>query len=93
LEVTDLEAGYGMSRVLFGVSLRVRRGRWWRSWDATGWEIPTLKAIGILPATRVVLDGRDVSRVPSHLIARAGVGYVPQDRRIFPISRSARTWR
>jgi len=88
LEVTDLEAGYGMSRVLFGISLRVRRGEVVALLGRNGaGKSTTLKAImGILPATagRVVLDGRDVSRVPSHLIARAGVGYVPQDRRIFP---------
>jgi len=88
LEVTDLEAGYGMSRVLFGVSLHVRRGEVVALLGRNGaGKSTTLKAImGILPRTtgRVVLDGRDVSRLPSHLIARAGVGYVPQDRRIFP---------
>ena len=88
LEVTDLEAGYGMSRVLFGVNLRVRRGEVVALLGRNGaGKSTTLKAImGILPRTtgRVVLDGRDVSRLPSHLIARAGVGYVPQDRRIFP---------
>ena len=88
LEVTDLQAGYGMSRVLFGVSLHVRRGEVVALLGRNGaGKSTTLKAImGILPRTtgRVVLDGRDVSRLPSHLIARAGVGYVPQDRRIFP---------
>ena len=88
LEVMDLEAGYGMGRVLFGVSLRVRRGEVVALLGRNGaGKSTTLKAImGILHPTtgRVVFDGRDVSRLPSHLIARAGVGYVPQDRRIFP---------
>jgi branched-chain amino acid transport system ATP-binding protein len=88
LDVTDLEAGYGMSRVLFGLSLHVRRGEVVALLGRNGaGKTTTLKAImGILPPTagRVIFDGRDLSRLPSHLIARAGIGYVPQDRRIFP---------
>ncbi len=88
LEVEGLEAGYGMGRVLFGVSLCVRRGEVVALLGRNGaGKSTTLKAImGIVPPTagRVVLDGRDVSRLPSHRIAAAGVGYVPQDRRIFP---------
>ncbi len=87
LEVTGLEAGYGMSRILFGLSLRVRRGEVVALLGRNGaGKTTTLKALmGIVPATagRVNFDGRDVSRLPSHLIARAGIGYVPQDRRIF----------
>jgi len=88
LEVTDLEAGYGMSRVLFGVSLRVRLGEVVALLGRNGaGKTTTLKAVmGILSPTagRVIFDGRDVSRLPSHLISRSGIGYVPQDRRIFP---------
>lgn len=88
LEVADLEAGYGMSRVLFRVNLRVQRGEVVALLGRNGaGKSTTLKAImGLLPPTagRVFFDGRDVSRLPSHLIARAGIGYVPQDRRIFP---------
>jgi branched-chain amino acid transport system ATP-binding protein len=88
LEVADLEAGYGMSRVLFRVNLRVQRGEVVALLGRNGaGKSTTLKAImGILPPTagRVFFDGRDMSRLPSHLIARAGIGYVPQDRRIFP---------
>jgi branched-chain amino acid transport system ATP-binding protein len=88
LEVTDLEAGYGMNRVLFGVSLRVQRGEVVALLGRNGaGKTTTLKAImGIVPPTagRVIFEGRDVSRLPSHQIARAGIGYVPQERRIFP---------
>ena len=88
LAVADLDAGYGMSRVLFGVSLRVGRGEVVALLGRNGaGKTTTLKAImGIVPPTagRVVFEGRDVSRLPSHQIARAGIGYVPQERRIFP---------
>jgi branched-chain amino acid transport system ATP-binding protein len=88
LEVADLEAGYGMSRVLFGVNLRVQQGEVVALLGRNGaGKSTTLKVImGILSPTagRVFFDGRDLSRLPSHLIARAGIGYVPQDRRIFP---------
>ena len=88
LEVMNIEAGYGMGRVLFGVSLRVRCGEVVALLGRNGaGKTTTLKTImGLLRPTtgRVVFDGRDVSCLPSHLIARAGIGYVPQDRRIFP---------
>ena len=88
LEVTDLEAGYGLGCVLFGVSLRVVRGEVVALLGRNGaGKTTTLKAVmGLLPSTagRVVFDGRDISGLPSHMIARSGIGYVPQDRRIFP---------
>lgn len=88
LEVANLRAGYGMSRVLFGVSLRVRRGEVVAVLGRNGaGKSTTLKAImGLVPPTagRVLLEGRDLSGLPPHTIARAGIGYVPQERRIFP---------
>lgn len=88
LEVAGLQAGYGMSRVLFGVSLRVEQGEVVALLGRNGaGKSTTLKAImGSVPITggRVLLDGCDVSHHPPHLMARAGMGYVPQDRRIFP---------
>jgi branched-chain amino acid transport system ATP-binding protein len=88
LEVVDLRAGYGLSRVLFGVNLRVDRGEVVAVLGRNGaGKTTTLKAImGLVSVTagRVLLDGCDVSRLSAHAIARAGIGYVPQERRIFP---------
>jgi len=88
LEVTDLEVCYGLSQVLFGVSLRVAPGEVVALLGRNGaGKSTTLKAImGIVPpaAGRVRLDGAELTGEPPYAIARRGVGFVPQERRIFP---------
>jgi branched-chain amino acid transport system ATP-binding protein len=88
LELSNLQAGYGVSRILFGVSLRADRGEIVALLGRNGaGKSTTLKAImGIAPpsAGQVVLDGADLTGLAPYLIARAGIGYVPQDRRVFP---------
>ena len=88
LELSNLHAGYGVSRILFGVSLHADRGEVVALLGRNGAGKSTaLKAImGIVPlsAGHVLLDGAELGGLPPYLIARAGIGYVPQDRRIFP---------
>ena len=87
LEVRGLEAGYGRARVLFGVELEVRAGEVVALLGRNGaGKSTTLKAIMSLLATRageVKFDGRRIDGLEPHDIARLGLGYVPEDRRIF----------
>jgi branched-chain amino acid transport system ATP-binding protein len=87
LEVEGLKAGYGPAEVLFGVSLTLRRGEVAALMGRNGaGKSTTLKAImGLLPPRdgRVRFAGTDITGWPPFRIARLGLGYVPEDRRIF----------
>ena len=87
LEVEGLEAAYGSARVLFGVSLALAPGEVVALMGRNGaGKSTTLKAImGLVPARarRLAFAGRDIAGLPAHRIARLGLGYVPEDRRIF----------
>lgn len=87
LEVKDLHAAYGLSRVLFGVSLEVRRGECICLLGRNGvGKSTTLRAIMGLTspsAGTVRWHERDVTGWAPNRAARAGVGFVPEDRRIF----------
>jgi branched-chain amino acid transport system ATP-binding protein len=87
LAVEGLRAAYGLAEVLFGVDLALRRGEVVALMGRNGaGKTTTLKAImGLLPATggRVLFEGRDVTRREPFRIARLGLGYVPEERRIF----------
>ena len=99
LEVRGLEAGYGRATILFDVSFDVGQGEAVALLGRNGaGKSTTLKAIaGWLKPSRgnVRLDGRRIDGAPSYRIARAGLGFVPEGRRIFSgltvaqISRSA----
>ncbi|HEV2280896.1 MAG TPA: ABC transporter ATP-binding protein [bacterium] len=88
LAVDDIHTYYGDSHVLQGVSLEVRPGAVTALLGRNGMGKTTLirSVVGFARPRRgrVVFDGRDITRVPSHEIARAGIGLVPQGRRIFP---------
>jgi branched-chain amino acid transport system ATP-binding protein len=88
LVAEGLEAFYGTSQVLFGMSLAVRRGETLALLGRNGaGKSTTMKAIiGLLPsrAGSVRLNGVEMRGLPPHRIARAGVGFVPEDRQIFP---------
>ena len=87
LEVEGLRAGYGPAEILFGVSLRLARGEVAALMGRNGaGKSTTLKAImGLVPsrAGRVRFMGRDIAGLAAFRIARLGLGYVPEDRRIF----------
>jgi branched-chain amino acid transport system ATP-binding protein len=87
LEVQGLDAWYGKSQVLRGVDLQVGRGEIVAILGRNGAGRSTaLKAImgGVVRSGRVMFDGVDIGRLPPHAIARLGLGYVPEDRAIFP---------
>ena len=87
IEVRGLEAGYGRAAVLFGIALEARRGEVVALLGRNGaGKSTTLKAImGLVPprAGEVRFDGRRIDRLEPHRIARLGLGYVPEERRIF----------
>jgi branched-chain amino acid transport system ATP-binding protein len=87
LVVDDVCAAYGLSRVLFGVSLRVDRGECVCLLGRNGvGKTTTLRAImGLTPPSsgRILWKGDDATGWPPHRAARSGVGFVPEDRRVF----------
>ncbi len=87
LEVHDIHAAYGSSRVLFGISLNVARGECVCLLGRNGvGKTTTMRAImGLTPPSSgsIVFDGTDITGSPPHRIARLGIGFVPEDRRIF----------
>ncbi|GCL64858.1 ABC transporter ATP-binding protein [Pseudaquabacterium pictum] len=87
LQVDGLNAWYGAAQILFGVGLEVRRGEVVALMGRNGaGKSTTLKAtMGMLQrrSGQVSFMGRDIARAEPHAIARAGLGYVPEDRRIF----------
>jgi branched-chain amino acid transport system ATP-binding protein len=86
LEVRDLAAGYGRARVLFDVGLEVGAGEVVMLAGRNGaGKSTTLKAImGLIErAGEIRFHGQRVERLEPFEIARLGLGYVPEDRRIF----------
>ena len=87
LELTEVHAAYGPSRVLHGVSLTAQAGEVVSLLGRNGaGKSSTLKAVvGLIDVVGgdIRLDGRALRGLPTHEISRLGVGWVPEDRRIF----------
>ncbi len=88
LDVTSLDSFYGRAHVLQGVSLALAQGEVLVLLGRNGaGKSTTMKSlIGLVRprAGRIVFQGRDVAGWEPHRIARLGMGYVPEERRIFP---------
>ncbi|WP_411880561.1 ABC transporter ATP-binding protein [Polaromonas sp. YR568] len=88
LELTNVHTHYGLSHVLQGVSLRVEAGEVVGLFGRNGvGKTTVMKTIaGWLAPTQgaITLDGKPIGGVSPDVICRRGVGFVPEDRRIFP---------
>jgi branched-chain amino acid transport system ATP-binding protein len=87
LKVERLNAYYGRAHILFDVSLEVGRGEVVALMGRNGaGKSTTMKSImGLMPRREgsIHFNGVDISALPLHRIARMGLGYVPEDRRVF----------
>jgi len=88
LEVNGIDTYYGETQALFGVSLNVDAGEVVSLLGPNGaGKTTTIRSIlGLTPASTgaIAFDGEDITGKSTHEIAQAGVGWVPDDRRIFP---------
>ncbi|MDR7484585.1 MAG: ABC transporter ATP-binding protein [Armatimonadota bacterium] len=88
LEVRDIHTYYGQSHVLHGVSLALQDGQVAAVVGRNGMGKTTLirSIAGLTPPRRgsILFQGREISGLPPHTIARMGMALVPQGRRVFP---------
>ncbi len=88
LEVRDIHTAYGLSQVLFGISFEVEPGQVVALIGRNGvGKTTTLRSIiGLTRPSRgqVIWQDREITRWPTYRVAKHGIGFVPEDRRIFP---------
>lgn len=88
LELKGVHTYYGLSQVLFGVDLQVESAEIVALMGRNGvGKTTTLRSImGLTPARdgTIHFQGQDITRTPTYEIARRGISWVPEDRRIFP---------
>jgi branched-chain amino acid transport system ATP-binding protein len=103
LDVSHIDTYYGDSHILFGLSLTVEPGEvvCLLGRNGAGKTTTVRSIIGLTPprAGRITLRGRDLAGLPPFRIARLGIGFVPEDRRVFPnltvyenLEVARRTW-
>ena len=87
LHVADLQTSYGRSQVLFGVALEIGKSEVVSLLGRNGMgKTTTVRSImGIVGCSgKILFEGRELQRLPSYRIAKAGIGLVPEGRQIFP---------
>ena len=88
LELRDVETCYGLSQVLFGMSLAVAPGEVVTLMGRNGMgKTTTVRSImGLTPALRgtIRFAGREIRALPSYQVAKLGIGLVPEGRQTFP---------
>jgi len=88
LSLSAIETFYGETQALFGVSLEVRAGEVVALLGPNGaGKTTTLRSVLGLSTVKngnIEFDGIDITRAPTHEIARRGISWVPDDRRVFP---------
>ena len=88
LEVEGIHTSYGLSQVLFGVTMNLEAGQIVAMIGRNGvGKTTTMRSIiGLTPPSkgRVSFEGKDITGWPAHKVARLGIGFVPEERRIFP---------
>lgn len=88
LEMSNVETSYGLSRVLFGVSLTIGRGEMVSLLGRNGMgKTTTVRSIMGLTAPAggsIRFDGQEIRGLPAYRIAKRGIGLVPEGRQVFP---------
>jgi branched-chain amino acid transport system ATP-binding protein len=88
LEVAAIETCYGLSQVLFGMSLVIEPGEMVTLMGRNGMgKTTTVRSImGLTPATAgsIRFDGQEIRGLPSYRVAKRGIGLVPEGRQVFP---------
>jgi ABC-type branched-subunit amino acid transport system ATPase component len=88
LEIDDVYTAYDKADVLQGVSLAVKSGSITCLLGSNGSGKTTLvrSILGLTPARagRIIFDGTDITRIPTHKIVAAGIACIPEGRKVFP---------
>ena len=88
LEVSNIHTAYGLSQVLFGVSLKVEPGQIVSMIGRNGvGKTTTMRSIiGLTPPRKgsITFEEQNITGWSAHKVARLGIGFVPEERRIFP---------
>ena len=88
LELRGVETSYGLSRVLFSLSLAIARGEMVSLLGRNGMgKTTTVRSImGLTPAAAgsIRFDGEEIRELPAYRIAKRGIGLAPEGRQVFP---------